>query len=424
MNIKMIKTKKLDCGTTIVMEHIPYVQSAALGIWVRAGSVDETEDLAGVSHYIDHMMFKGTENRTARDIAYDVEKIGGQFNAFTGKEATCYYIKTVADSLEAGAEILLDMVLNSVMDPVEMEKERNVIFEEMKMIQDTPDDDVHDMIAELVFKGHPLGQPIIGTVESLSGIDREKLTGYLQREYTRDSIVIALAGNFDEEKMCSIFEERMLKLQPSKPEKKVNAKPYEKGFRVKAKDIEQSHLCLAVPGIPYDHELYYALGLLNNVFGGSMSSRLFQNIREEKGLAYAVYSSTNSYSNHGFFNIYAGVSHDKVEDAIAGIREELEILKRDGITEEELAMAKEQMKSTYIFAQENVSTRMFSIGKNMTVMGMIQTPEEVIKGYNAVTMDDIARAAEIICDMDKYCAALVTNKEVDLKAIMEKKHEN
>ena len=275
----MIKTKKLDCGTTIVMEYIPQVKSAALGIWVKAGSVDETEELAGVSHYIEHMMFKGTENRTAREIAYDVERIGGQFNAFTGKEATCYYIKTVSESLETGAEILLDMVLNSNMDAEEMEKERNVIFEEMKMIQDTPDDDVHDMIAELVFKGHPLGQPIIGTVESLSGIDREKLTGYLQREYTRDSIVIALAGNFDEEKMCSIFEERMLKLQPSKPEKTVNAEPYEKGFRVKVKDIEQSHLCLAVPGIAYDHELYYAMGLLNNVFGGSMSSRLFQNIR-------------------------------------------------------------------------------------------------------------------------------------------------
>ena len=420
----MIKTRKLDCGTTIVTEYIPHVQSAALGIWVRAGSVDETEDLAGVSHYIEHMMFKGTENRSARQIAYDVERIGGQFNAFTGKEATCYYIKTVSESIDKAAEILLDMVLNSKMDSEEMDKERNVIFEEMKMIQDTPDDDVHDMIAELVFKGHPLGQSIIGTVESLSGIDRKKLTEYLRREYTRDSIVIAIAGNFDEELLCSIFEEKMTKLLPSKPEKEVNTQPYEKGFSVKVKDIEQSHLCLAVPGIPYDHELYYAMGLLNNVFGGSMSSRLFQNIREEKGLAYAVYSSTNSYSNHGFFNIYAGVAHDKIGAAIAGIREELEILKEAGITEEELAMAKEQMKSTYIFAQENVSTRMFSIGKNMTVLGITQTPEEVIRGYNAVTMDDIAKATEIICDMDQYCAALVTNREIDLKELMEKKYEN
>ncbi len=417
----MITTRKLNCGTTIVMEKIPHVQSAALGIWVKAGSVDEPEDIAGVSHYIEDMMFKGTEKRTARDIANDVEKIGGQFNAFTGKEATCYYIKALSSSLDTAAEILLDMVTNSRMDEEEMEKERKVIFEEMKMILDTPDDDVHDMIAELVFKGHPLGQPIIGTVESMMSIDREKLTGYFKREYTRDSIVIALAGNFDEDAVCEMFEDKLLRLEPSKEKKEVKTEPYEKGFRVKVKDIEQTHLCLAVPGIAYDHELYYALGLLNNVLGGSMSSRLFQNIREEKGLAYSVYSSTNSYSNHGFFNIYAGVAHDKIGDAIKGIREELELLKRDGITEEELSMAKEQMKSTYIFAQENVSTRMFTIGKNMTIMGMTQTAEEVIEGFNAVTMEDINRAAELICDLDQYCAAAVTNKEIDLKAMMEKK---
>lgn len=416
----MITTRKLDCGTTVVMEKISHVQSAALGIWVKAGSVDEAEDIAGVSHYIEHMMFKGTEKRTARDIAYDVEKIGGQFNAFTGKEATCYYIKTLSSSLDSAAEILLDMLTGSKFDVEEMAKERRVIFEEMKMIQDTPDDDVHDMISELVFKGHPLGQSIIGTTESLMNIDREALTGYLKREYTRDNIVIAIAGNFDEDAVCAMFEDKLLKMLPEKSEKSFEVKPYEKGFKVKVKDIEQTHFCLAVPGLAYNHELYYAMGLLNNVLGGSMSSRLFQNIREEKGLAYSVYSSTNSYSNHGFFNIYAGVSHDKIADAIAGIREELESIKRDGITEEELSMAKEQMKSTYIFAQENVSTRMFTIGKNMAIMGMTQTTEEVIEGFNKVTMEDIDRAAYIICDLNQYCAAAVTNKEIDLKSMMEK----
>lgn len=416
----MIKTRKLNCGTTIVMEYIPYVQSAALGIWVKTGSVNETEDIAGISHYIEHMMFKGTEKRTAKEIAEAVDRIGGQFNAFTGKEATCYYIKALSSSLETAAEILIDMITGSKMDEEEMEKERRVIFEEMKMIQDTPDEDVHDMIAELVFKGHPLGQPIIGTTESLMNIDRTTLTGYLEKEYVRDSIVIALAGNYDEEKMCGFFEDKLSKLLPSKEHREEDIKPYEKGFKVKVKDIEQTHLCLAVPGISLSDELYFAMGLLNNVLGGSMSSRLFQNIREEKGLAYSVYSSTTSYSNGGFFNIYAGASHDRVEDVITGIREELDILKRDGITEEELAMAKEQMKSTYIFAQENVATRMFSIGKNMTIMGMTQTAEEVIEGYNKVTMDDIHRAAELICDIKKYSAAAVTDRKIDLKAIMEK----
>lgn len=416
----MIKTRKLNCGTTIVMEPIPYVQSAALGIWVKAGSVDETDDIAGISHYIEHMMFKGTRKRTAKEIAAEVDRIGGQFNAFTGKEATCYYIKTLSSSLETAADILLDMITGSVMDEEEMEKERRVIFEEMKMIQDTPDEDVHDMIAELVFKGNPLGRPIIGTPESLVNIDRTTLTGYLEREYVRDSIVIALAGNFDEEAICSFFEDKLSKLLPSKKLRNLEVTSYEKNFNVKVKDIEQTHLCLAIPGVSLDDEMYYAMGLLNNVLGGSMSSRLFQNIREEKGLAYSVYSSTTSYSNAGFFNIYAGVSHDRIEDAIAGIKEELEILKRKSITDEELFMAKEQMKSTYIFSQENVSTRMFSIGKNMTLMGRTQTAEEVIDGYNKVTMDDICSAAELICDVENYSAAAVTNKEIDLKSIMAK----
>lgn len=416
----MIKTRKLNCGTTLVMEQIPYVQSAALGIWVKAGSVDETEDISGISHYIEHMMFKGTEKRTAKEIAADVDRIGGQFNAFTGKEATCYYIKTLSSSLEKAAEILLDMIIGSKMDEEEMEKERRVIFEEMKMIQDTPDEDVHDMIAELVFKGHPLGQPIIGTPESLMNIDRKTLTGYLEMEYVRDSIVIAVAGNFDEDALCGFFEDKLSKLLPSKAPKTPVIKSYGKSFAVKTKDIEQTHLCLAVPGISLDDDLYYAMGLLNNVLGGSMSSRLFQNIREEKGLAYSVYSSTTSYTSGGFFNIYAGVSHDRIEDAIWGIKEELELLRRNGITEEELSMAKEQMKSTYIFAQENVATRMFSIGKNMTLMGTPQTAEEVIEGYNKVTMSDIDRAAEIIGNMNNYSAAAVTDRQIDLKRIMAK----
>lgn len=235
----MIKTKKLNCGTTVVMEKIPHLQSVALGTWVRAGAVDEPASIAGVSHYIEHMMFKGTERRTAKEIASDVDKIGGQFNAFTGKEATCYYIKTLSDNVDRAAEILLDMILNSNMDAQEMEKERNVIREEIKMIQDTPDDDVHDTVCELVFKGNPLGNSIIGTPETLDHIDRVALTGYLSREYTRDSMVIAIAGNFDEERICSLFEDQLTKLAEKKEKKEHDFQPYGPRYKVKTKDIEQ-----------------------------------------------------------------------------------------------------------------------------------------------------------------------------------------
>ncbi|MCQ4635957.1 insulinase family protein [Anaerovorax odorimutans] len=415
----MIRTKKLDCGTTVIMEQIPHLQSVALGAWVRAGSVDEPSKIAGVSHYIEHMMFKGTENRTAKEIAADVDRIGGQFNAFTGKEATCYYIKTLSSNLDKAAEILLDMLLNSRMDEKEMQKEKSVICEEIKMIQDTPDDDAHDTVCELVFKGNPLGNSIIGTPASLDNIDRSVLVDYMTKEYTRDSIVIAIAGNFDENAICEMFQDKLKVLKAEKQPKAYTLEPYCPGYKVKTKDIEQSHISLAVRGVALEDEEYYAMGLLSNIMGGSMSSRLFQNIREEKGLAYSVYSVSSSFSNSGYFNIYAGVAHDKIRDAIEGIKEELETLKRSGVTEEELATAKEQMKSSYIFGQENVTGRMFSIGKNMVICGKIHTPEEVIEGFNRVTMDDIRRTAERICDMSAYCGAAVTNKDFDLKSIME-----
>ncbi len=415
----MIKTKQLDCGTTLVMENIPHIQSVALGAWVRAGAIDEPASIAGVSHYIEHMMFKGTEKRTAKEIASDVDKIGGQFNAFTGKEATCYYIKTLSDNLGKAAEILLDMILNSKMDPEEMEKERNVIREEIKMIQDTPDDDVHDTVCELVFKGNPLGNSIIGTPETLSRIDRSELIGYMRREYTRDSLVIAIAGNFDEDKICELFENRLTKLEAAKEKKERHPKPYEPRYNVKTKDIEQSHVSFALPGVSMVDEDYYAMGLLSNIMGGSMSSRLFQSIREQKGLAYSVYSVSSAFSNAGYFNIYAGVAHDKIRDAIAAIKEELETLGRNGVTEEELATAKEQMKSSYIFAQENVNGRMFSIGKNMALCRRTQSPQEVIAGFDKVTMDDMRRMAGRICDLDRYCGAAVTNRDFDLKKAME-----
>lgn len=416
----MTTTMKLKSGATLVVEHIPQVKSVSMGIWVKAGPANETAALNGISHYIEHMMFKGTEKRTAKELASDVDKIGSQFNAFTGKEATCYYIKTLSSNLGRAAEILLDMVVNSKMDAEDMEKERQVVYEEMKMVQDTPDDDVIDMAAELVFNGHPLGRPILGTPETLSTIDRETLMGYLNSEYTTDSIVVSITGNFDEYGIVGQIEESLDKLQTTKNYQQEEMPPYKKGFKVKIKDIEQTHICLAVPSLPLGHKDYYAMSLLCNVMGGSMSSRLFQNIREEKGLAYSVYSASTSYSNAGYFVIYAGVSHNKIEDAIQGIKEELLSLKKDGLTEEELSIAKEQLKSAYIFSQENVSNRMFSLGKNMTIMGEIVTQEEVLKAYDSVTMEDIRRVSELICDMNKYSAAAITNKEIDLQAIVER----
>ncbi len=414
----MIKIEKLKCGTTIVMEKTDYVQSAALGIWVRAGASDETDDVSGVSHYIEHMMFKGTENRTAKEIASDVDKIGGMFNAFTGKEATCYYIKTLSSNIYKGADILLDMLTGSKFDPEEMDKERQVICEEIKMVKDSPDDDVYDMISELVSSGNPLGRSILGTPESLAGIDRSKLTGYLRDKYARDSIVIAVAGNFDEERIISMFEDRLLALNEKKVTSAVELKPYRQSFDVKIRDIEQTHICLGTPGISMVDSRYYAFVLMNSIFGGSMSSRLFQNIREEKGLAYSVCSMNVFSSYTGFFSIYAGVSHDKAADALKAIKYELDLLVREGVTADELAMAKEQVKSSYIFGLESINSRMFTIGKSKLLSDRIKSSQEVLEAFDAVTREDISEAASMIGDYSSYCGASVTGKPLDLEGLV------
>lgn len=414
----MVKTIKLNCGTTLIMEKTDYVQSAALGIWIKAGAADETDAVSGVSHFIEHMMFKGTETRTAKELAADVDKIGGMFNAFTGKEATCYYIKTLSSNIYKGAEILLDMLTASKFETEEMDKERQVICEEIKMVKDTPDDDVFDTISELVSSGNPLGRSILGTPESLAGIDREKMLGYLQEKYARDSIVIAIAGNFDEQKIIDMFEDKLDSLQEKKRCEPFALKPYQQSFDVKVRDIEQTHICLATPAVSLEDDRYYTFVLLNSILGGSMSSRLFQNIREEKGLAYSV-GSMNVFSSYwGYFNIYAGVAHDKVKDTLEAIKEELEILRTGGVTAEELAMAKEQVKSSYIFGLENINSRMFSLGKNQLLLNKVYDPEEVLSAFDQVTQAEVLEAAEMIGDYSGYCAATVTGKAFDLEGMV------
>lgn len=418
----MVTIKKLNCGTTVIMEKSERVQSAALGIWVRAGASDEWDEVSGVSHFIEHMMFKGTKNRTAKQIAEDVDKIGGVFNAFTGKEATCYYIKTLSSNICRGAEILLDMLTGSKFDQEEMDRERQVICEEIKMVKDTPDDDVYDTISELVAGGNPLGRSILGTPESLAGIDRSRLVDYRDQMYARDSIVVAVAGNFDEEAIEAIFEDRLTSLRDKKPKKEIQLKPYQQSFNVKVRDIEQTHICLATPGIALDDPRYYAFVLLNSIFGGSMSSRLFQNIREQKGLAYSVCSMNLFSSYWGFFSIYAGVSPEKAEEALDAIHYELDTLRESGVTEEELAMAKEQMKSSYIFGLESVNSRMFSIGKNKLLLDRVYAEEEVLSSFDRVTREDIREVAEMIGDYSSYCGATVTGRDFDLERIV--KHGN
>lgn len=414
----MINTRTLPSGVRLVYEKIPYVQSVAIGIWVKAGAVDEDKKYAGISHFIEHMMFKGTEKRTARDIARDIDKIGGQINAFTGKEATCYYVKTVNTNYKKAADVLVDMLTGSLLDKQEMDKERRVIFEEIKMTQDAPDELAMDTAAALTFKESSLGNSIIGTRSSLTRITRSVMADYLHRQYTRDSLVISVAGNIDEEEIFDYFSDKFLTLEKEKAPRVLKTAPYSPAYKTIVKDIEQSHICLTAKGVSIDDDRYYALSILNNIMGGSMSSRLFQNIREEKGLAYSVYSMMGGFASDGYFNIYAGVSHDKVKDAILGIADELANLAECGVTEEELDSSREQLKASYIFAQENVSGRMFKNGKNVIISGKPRPTEEIIEGYDRVRMEDIKEVEKLICNFGDYSAVLVGGKKTDLRRIM------
>ena len=400
------------------MERTDFVRSAALGIWVRTGSSHECDDNSGVSHFIEHMMFKGTGKRSARQIAEDVDRIGGMSNAFTGKEATCYYIKTLSSNIYQGAEILLDMLTGSAFAEEEMDKERQVILEEIKMVRDTPDEDVLDLISELVNGKNAIGRTILGIPESLAGIDRQKLADYYRREYSRDSIVIAVAGNFDPDRIAVLFEEGLGSLNADKPAFAPDSYPYEQKFKVRVRDIEQTHLCLAIPSVPLGDDRYYAFVLMNSIFGGSMSSRLFQSIREERGLAYSVASMNAFASKSGFFNIYTGVAHEKLEETVKAIKDEIGKLCEDGVTDDELAMAKEQMKSSFIFGLENINSRMFNIGKNKLLLDKVYEADEVLQGYDAVTKEDILDAACLIGRASDYCGAAVTGREFDLEALV------
>ncbi len=415
----MIEIRKLNGNITLVTEQMPQMRSAAAGIWVRTGAVNETPKIAGISHFIEHMTFKGTKTRSAAKIAADMESLGAQMNAFTGKEMTCYYFKSLESSFREGFEVLLDMFTESVFDETEMEREKKVIYEEMKMIKDTPDEDAHDTMGELLFRNSPYGNSIIGTEETLASISRDTLTGYLAQQYVQDSIVIAVAGRFDEEMVAEMAQEKLFRLKETKDRPTLASEPLAPAFTVKTRDIEQTHICMAARTVKLDDPQYYAHRVLSCIMGGGMSSRLFQNVREQKGLAYSVYSSCNPYSEDGYYNIYAGVSHDKIADAIGAIREELFALGEHGVTAEEIDKAKTQIKSSYIFGQESVNGRMVNIGQSCTLLGRVRSQDEVLAAVDAVDEEALKEAASVIADIGRYSAVAVTNKDIDLEALVQ-----
>lgn len=393
----MHKKVDLSNGLTLVYEKLPYVRSVSFGLWIGTGSRFETYEQNGISHFIEHMLFKGTETRSAKDIAMVIDSLGGQLNAFTGKECTCIYTKTLDEDLKTAVELISDMLFHSTFDPVQIETEKKVIVEEISMYKDYPEELVHDMLSEEVWSGHPLSYPILGSYESVASITREKILDYMNTFYVPENSVVSVAGNFDEQYLIDLVQKYFGDWKSSGISKFHEAKPwFNRSMKVKRKDTEQVHMCIGFPGIKHGEESLYSLLAFNNILGGGMSSRLFQKVREELGLAYSIYSYATSYKDVGMFVIYAASSPASFMDVIRHIRNELELVTGDCLTEEDVEKAKSQLKGNFIISLDSTSGRMNSMGKSQLMLGRVTTPEEVLECINRVSRDSIKEIIDSI----------------------------
>lgn len=405
----MITLEKLDNGIRVVMERMDGCRSVAIGAWVKAGSVDENSGENGITHFIEHMLFKGTSSRSAKDIAVEMDAVGGNLNAFTAKECTCFYANILDEHVDLAVDVLADMIMNPRLDPDDIGREKGVVIEEIHMTGDIPEDLVQETLAGLLYAGDPLARPILGKEETVESFTRESILGYMHRRYTPDNIVISCAGNFEREKLMDELNERFGRISPSHDgsTRVYGEKRGARLFKSIEKDIGQVQICMGLPGFAVGEAGQYPLGVLSNAFGGSMSSRLFQHIREDSGMAYSVYSFTSSYSATGSFGMYAGTSEKQAPKVLDALMNEIENVKRSGITPDELERSKEQMKGSYIIGFEGTSAHSSANGKAMLLRNKLYSSDDVIRKIDGVTMDDINDIIPHVFDADRLCAAFV-----------------
>ena len=390
----MIEQFTLPNGLRVLCEQLPHLRSVSMGVWVKAGSILEREHENGLSHLIEHMAFKGTGRRSAKQIAQEMDAVGGYLNAATSKLCTCYYAKVIDENLPLAADILSDIVRFPAIDPKELDKERNVVLEEISMTDDSPEDVAYDLIASAMFGKQPLGQTILGPRELIASYTREDILAFRARHYSPMNTCVAIAGNFDLNQVKDLMAQRFGDWTGGAgeifPVNAVNQRPQ---TLTADKDTEQAHICLGYRGKPLGDADAYPMAVFNSILGGGMSSRLFQRIREESAMAYSVYSAPSAYPHCGDFTIYAAVSPRNVKTVLAQIDEETSRLVCDGATQEEFNMAKAQLKGGFILGQESAYNRMNSMGSNMALMNRVITTDETIRRIEAVTPEDVRRVA-------------------------------
>ena len=397
----------LPNGLRVVGERLPYLRTVSVGVWMHVGSMMERPEENGLSHFLEHMVFKGTGKRNARQIAEEMDAVGGQLNAFTGRDCTCFYAKVIDEDLPLAVDILSDLVRNATLDERELEKERGVILEEIAMDEDSPEDLAHDLLSTAQFGTQAVGQPILGPAAQIEAYKRDDLNRFRQQHYGPNETVLALAGNYDPDKVLELVQQYFGDWcnEVSKvilPEWQV----YTGKTALREKDTEQMHICLGYPGMAFGHEGVYPQAVMNNVLGGAMSSRLFQRIREDLGLAYSVYSYPNTYMGVGTFSVYAGVSPKNGQAVLDEIRAEMARFLHDGMTEKEFRDSKQQLLSGYLMGLESPGGRMQGMGRSTLLRGKPTAHEETIASIHAVTLEKVMEVARLILE-NEPCIAVV-----------------
>lgn len=405
----MYRKTILDNGLKVITEEIPHFKSASIGVWVNTGSRDETEKNNGISHFIEHMIFKGTKTRTAAEIAELMDGVGGQLNAFTEKEHTCFYARVIDRHTDMAMELLFDMLNNSVFDPVELERERNVILDEIRLYDDSPEDIIFDMFGKLIWDKHPLGRPIAGTKEIVEAISREDIFDYISKRYLGGNIIISATGNIKHDEVVSMCERYSKGLTASQPElrKAEVFTPFQKRDVSRKKDCEQTYVILGKEGISARDDRKYCLSIADGILGSSMSSRIFQEIREKRGLAYSVGSFSHTLSDTGTFGIFAGTSPSTLEEVISLAIEITENMRKGGATTEEISRSKEQLKGSLSLALESTSSRMLRLAKSEFNHGRLVPPEEIFEKIDEVTAEDISNLCNTLLDTSDYSKAVL-----------------
>ncbi len=391
----------LSNGLTIVSEKIPSVRSVTVGIWIKSGSRSENIENNGAAHFLEHMMFKGTQKRSAREIARSLESVGGYLNAFTGKEQTCYYAEILDDQLPTAIDVLSDMVCRSVFSPREMKKEREVILDEIDSVEDTPDDLVQEIFVEKLYPANSLGYPILGYRESVLKLSREQLLAFYAAHYTSGNIIIAAAGNVNHARLVELCETHM-DVPAGAPEPAVSA-PADigSGEYVMERPVNQTHICLGTEGLAYGNHRKYGLLLLNTLLGVGMGSRLFQNIREKHGVAYSIYSFLDFFRDNGLLAIYLGTERNKSDKALRLLDKEIDRLKQKPLTKRELAQIKSQLKGNLVLGMESTARRMSRLAKMEIYLGEFQDIDRVIEGIEQVERESLFELTNRIFNKEK-----------------------